>query len=161
MSRTPSGSSQFREALEWQWRTLDLCAEERIDRVNPDYSRAMVLETQQGVKRACWNSWIAPHNFEGFFLNMGDMLVKRGDWKTAQKVYAIARLSRTYAAWPYRSVLEDRIRQARENVAVFNAAGTGGRTGLMIRSAFACVACHHEMGPSSVATGPAPPSRPP
>jgi len=73
MSRTPSGSSQFREAVEWQWRTLDLCAEARIDRKNPDYSKAMALETRQGVKRACWNSWIAPHNFEGFFLNMGDM----------------------------------------------------------------------------------------
>jgi hypothetical protein len=153
MSRTPSGSSQFREAMEWQWRTLDLCAEARIDRKNPDYSKAMALETRQGVKRACWNSWIAPHNFEGFFLNMGDMLVKSGDWTTAQKVYAIARLSRTYGAWPYRSVLEERIRQARENVAVFNAAGFGGRTGLMIRSAFACMACHQESGPGSVATG--------
>ena len=30
-------------------------------------------------KRACWNSWIAPHNIEGFFLNVGDMLVKAGD----------------------------------------------------------------------------------
>jgi hypothetical protein len=157
MSRTPSGSPQFHEALEWQWRTLDLCAEARIDRENPDYRRPMALETQHGVKRACWNSWIAPHNFEGFFLNMGDMLVKSGDWKTAQKVYAIARLSRTYAAWPYTSVLEERIRQARENVAVFNAAGAGGRTGLMIRSAFACMACHQESGPSSVATGQAPP----
>ncbi len=161
MSRTPSGSSRFREALEWQWRTLDLCAEARIDRENPDYRRAMALETHHGPKRACWNSWIAPYNFEGFFLNMGDMLVKSGDWTTAQKVYAIARLSRSYAAWPYRSVLEERIRQARENVAVFNAAGAGGRTGLMIRSAFACVACHQESGSSSVATGQAPPRRAP
>ena len=160
MSRTPSASPRFREALEWQWRTLDLCSGERIDRENPDYSRAMALETQEGTKRACWNSWIAPHNFEGFFLNMGDMLVKSGDWKTAQKVYAIARLSRTYAVWPYRPVLEKRIRQAHQNVAVFNAAGTGGRTGLMIRSAFACMACHQDDRASSVATGWRQPARP-
>jgi hypothetical protein len=154
MSRTPKESSQFREALEWQWRTLDLCAERTIDRENPDYSRAMALETQQGAKRVCWNSWIAPHNFEGFFLNMGDMLVKSGDWQTAQKVYAIARLSRTYSEWPYRSVLEQRIRQARENTALFNAAGSGGRTGLMIRSAFACMACHQASGPVAAPQAP-------
>jgi hypothetical protein len=52
-----------------------------------------------GKKRACWNSWIAPHNFEGFFLNMGDMLVKVGDWRTAQKIYANAKLSPDYANW--------------------------------------------------------------
>ena len=77
---------------------------------------------------------------------MGDMLVKSGDWKTAQKVYAIARLSRTYATWPYRSVLEERVRRAPENVAVFNAAGPAAAPDVMIRSAFACVACHQESG---------------
>jgi hypothetical protein len=157
LSRTPSGSDRFREGLEWQWRTLDICAGEKIDRVNPDYGRAMALETREGPRRACWNSWIAPYNFEGFFLNMGDMLVKSGDWQTAQKVYAIARLSRSYAGWPYRAVLEDRIRRASGNVAVFNSAGAGGRNGLMIRSAFACAACHQESGTSSVAVGQEPP----
>jgi len=39
----------------------------------------MSKKTKEGKKRVCWNSWIAPHNFEGFFLNMGDMLVKSGD----------------------------------------------------------------------------------
>jgi len=59
-------------------------------------------------KRVCWNSWIAPHNFEGFFLNLGDMLVKAGDWQTAQKIYANAKLPKEYATWKYQAVLEER-----------------------------------------------------
>jgi hypothetical protein len=143
MSRLPSDSPRFRQAIEWEWENLDKCLETRIDRANPDYSRYMSLETRVGVKRVCWNSWIAPHNFEGFFLNMGDMLVKSGDWRTGVKLYQNARLSRQYATWKFRPVLEDRITHAQHNVARFNAKGPD-RNGLMINSAFACMACHQE-----------------
>jgi hypothetical protein len=143
MSRLPNDSPRFRQAIEWQWQNLDTCVGSRIDRANPDYTRYMPLETRTGVKRVCWNSWIAPHNFEGFFLNMGDMLVKSGDWRTAVKLYQNARLSRQYSAWKFRPVLDERIAHARENVARFNATGPE-RDGLMINSAFACMACHQE-----------------
>jgi hypothetical protein len=95
----------------------------------------------------CWNSWIAPHNFEGFFLNMGDMLVKAGDWPAAQKVYANAKLSSTYASWKYRPVLEARIEQAQANVSAFNAPGRGKASGdavMMVQSRFACMGCHQQ-----------------
>jgi hypothetical protein len=85
MSQQPADSPRFREGLEWEWRNLDVCAQEKIDRANPDYSKYMSSETKEGQKRVCWNSWIAPHNFEGFFLNMGDMLVKSGNWQSAQR----------------------------------------------------------------------------
>lgn len=143
-SRLPADSPQFREGLEWQWRTLDLCIGARLDRANPDYSPYLALETKEGAKRACWNSWIAPHNFEGFFLNMGDMLVKSGDWQTAQKIYANARLPKSFATWKHQAVLEDRIAQAQENVALFNAPDGSSQTRIMINSEFACMACHQE-----------------
>ncbi len=143
MSRLPSDSPRFRQAVEWQWQNLDKCIESRLDRANPDYSRFMRLETRTGVKRVCWNSWIAPHNFEGFFLNMGDMLVKSGDWRTGVKLYQNARLSRQYATWRFRTALDERIAHASENVARFNATGPDC-DGLMINSAFACMACHQE-----------------
>ena len=107
----------------------------------------MHLQTQQGPKRACWNSWIAPHNFEGFFLNMGDMLVKAGDWQTAQRIYSNAKLSSTYAQWPYRRALEERIRDARDNVTAFNASADAGGSEprrIMIDSVFSCMACHQQ-----------------
>ena len=144
VSRLPPDSPQFQEGLEWQWRTLDECIEGQLDRANPDYSQYMVKETTEGRKRACWNSWIAPHNFEGFFVNMGDMLVKSGDWQTAQKIYANARLSKTYSTWKYQSVLEDRINQAQANVARFNAPNGAPDARIMINSEFACTGCHQQ-----------------
>ena len=93
MSRQPADSERYKQALEWQWETLDVCVGEKINRADPGYAKYMSLATTEGRKRVCWNSWIAPHNFEGFFLNMGDMLVKAGDWQAAQKIYANAELS--------------------------------------------------------------------
>jgi hypothetical protein len=104
----------------------------------------MAKETREGKKRACWNSWIAPHNFEGFFLNMGDMLVKAGDWQTAQKIYANAKLSKEYASWKYQPVLEDRISQAQSNVASFNALNETAKPRMMINSEFSCMVCHQQ-----------------
>jgi hypothetical protein len=145
LSRLPPDDRRYHEALEQQWETLDLCAEERIDRKNPDYSRYMNKETTQGKKRACWNTWIAPHNFEGFFLNMGDMLVKQGDIETAKKIYAAAKLSSTYSTWAYRQTLEDRIADVDTNIQKFRTQLRGEKTQtMMIASAFACTGCHQQ-----------------
>ena len=147
MSRQPPESARFKQALEWQWQNLDVCVGENVDRRNFDYGRYMALATKNGPKRVCWNSWIAPHNFEGFFLNLGDMLVKAGDWQTAQKVYAAARLSDTYAQWKYRDVLERRIADAQANVVAFNRSdGAADKTfqRIMIATPFACMVCHQD-----------------
>jgi hypothetical protein len=145
--RLPADSSRFQEALAMQWRTLDLCAGQPVSRQNPDFAPYMALATQQGPKRACWNSWIAPHNFEGFFLNMGDMLVKSGDVPTALKIYANARHSPTYGQWKHRALLEQRMADASVNVAAFNAPaaaqGPDARR-MMIQTTVACVACHQD-----------------
>lgn len=143
-SRLPADSPRFREGLEWQWQTLDKCIEGTLDRANPSYAQYMVKETTEGRKRVCWNSWIAPHNLEGFFLNMGDMLVKSGDWHTAQKIYSNARLSKTYVAWSYRLVLEERIDRAQANVTLFNAHDGTAQPQMMINSAFSCMGCHQQ-----------------
>ena len=145
LSPQPAESARFKQGLEWQWRTLDLCAGERVDRSRPTFEAYMKRDTKVGKERACWNSWIAPHNFEGFFLNMGDMVVKAGDWKTAQLVYANAKLSPEYAQWKFAGVLEARIAQAEANVSLFNNAQRGNASGdaiIMNRTQFACMACH-------------------
>ncbi len=144
MSRLPADSPQFREGLEWQWEVLDKCIGEKLDRANPDFAQYLSLETTRGPKRACWNSWIAPHNLEGFFLNMGDMLVKAGDWQTGRKIYANARLLKTYPTWRYHGVVEDRIARAQANVALLNAKEGTTAVRIMIDSEFACMACHQQ-----------------
>jgi hypothetical protein len=145
MSRLPVGDSRYAEGVDYQWQNLDVCAEEKVDRRTVQYDKYMGKETTTGSKRPCWNSWIAPHNFEGFFLNMGDMIVKQGDPATARLVYSNAKLSKTYQAWAFKAVLEDRIAQAEENVALFRKpqAGEKVRT-IMIQSTFACTGCHQQ-----------------
>jgi hypothetical protein len=148
MSHQPAEGERFREGLEWQWQTLDLCAGTKVDRAHPDFAAYLSKATTEGAKRVCWNGWIAPHNFEGFFLNMGDMLVKSGDWQTARKVYANARHSPTYGGWKYAAVLEARIEQAPQNVAAFAKPSQPGQAGarMMFGSTFACMACHQQSG---------------
>jgi hypothetical protein len=144
-SGLPVDSDRYREAVEQQWLNLDVCTGEKIDRANPDYAKYMRLETKDGPRRVCWNSWIAPHNFEGFFLNFGDMLVKAGQPELAVTMYRNAQHAREYAAWPYRSVLEARIRDAQQNVEAFRRTAPGpDATTLMVRSTFACMGCHQQ-----------------
>ncbi|MBS2017544.1 MAG: hypothetical protein JST00_31975 [Deltaproteobacteria bacterium] len=143
MSGLPHTESRYADAVEYQWETLDRCANEKVDRKTGAFGKYMALETKEGPKRACWNSWIAPHNFEGFFLNMGDMIVKQGDVATARQVYAQAKHSKTYASWPYREVLEKRIEEAETNVPRFRKPPrTEKERPMMGDSAFTCMACH-------------------
>jgi hypothetical protein len=73
------------------------------------------------------------------------MEIGYGDVETAKKIYANARLSKTYNSWPFKDVLERRIVQAADNVKPFRemARGEGERTMMIVRS-FACVACHQQ-----------------
>ena len=146
-SNAPRGSKNFNQALEWQWRNLEVCVGEKLNRGDPNYAKYMALETKEGKKRVCWNSWIAPHNLEGFFLNMGDMLVKSGDWQTAQKIYANAKIQPSYGQWKFRDVLERRMANAQSNVEIFNAAQPGAdkmHQRMMFDSPLNCMACHQE-----------------
>jgi hypothetical protein len=143
LSKLANDSKQYKEAMEWQWKNLDACVCEKIDRANVDFSKYMIQETTTGKKRVCWNSEMAPHNFEGFFLNMGDMLVKQGDWQTSVKIYNNAKLSKTYERWKYKTVLEERILHAQANTTYFNQKDLkdDNKTS-MLNTSFSCMACH-------------------
>ncbi|CEK09524.1 hypothetical protein [Legionella hackeliae] len=142
MSSLSYEDKHFKEGLEWQWKTLDLCAGEKINRHSPGFAKYMSQETTAGKKRACWNSIIAPHNFEGFFLNMGDMLVKSGDWQTGIAIYQNAKLSKSYSLWPYKHLLEQRIVYAKDNVVNFRKELTTPDKAILFNSGYGCVACH-------------------
>lgn len=142
-------SPLFREGLAMQWQTMNACSRTPIDRANPTAAvvlRAEITEQDPRRRRACWNSWVAPHNVEGFLLNMGDMLVKSGDWRTGIKVYALAQGLGSYPRWAFRDVLEARIARAEQNVAAFRRAEADGADSppITLRSRFACVACHQQ-----------------
>lgn len=146
-STAPAQSAAFREGLEQQWRNMEACLGETVDRTNPEIARyrAGAAPMTPDKQRACGNTEATPHNLEGFYLNFGDMLVKAGDWQTARKVYANAMQSPDFARWPFAADLQQRIAQAPDNVAAFNGPGAGrGRPGpqLMANSNAACMACH-------------------
>lgn len=136
------GSAELAEAVEAMWQTLDVCAGEPVDRENLDYAPYMDLETDTGVKRVCWNDEKARHNFEGFFLYFGDLLVKSGDPDTAQAAYQSAQLSSTYRTWPYRAELEARIEDAPARAALFADADPTNDPEIIAASSHQCAACH-------------------
>jgi hypothetical protein len=143
LSRLPASDPKFAEGVEQQWRNMEVCAGQKVDRDGKfDYATVMSQETTTGPKRACWNGTIAPHNFEGFFLNMGDMLVKQDRAAQAQRIYAIARLSKTYGRWPYRDLLERSIVDAPERAQRFKQAQPGAEPVIMFNSDHGCTGCH-------------------
>jgi tetratricopeptide (TPR) repeat protein len=143
-SSDPYDSPEYAAAMRRMWRNLDVCVGQRVSRSHPAFAQFLFLRTTVGPKRACWNSAIAPHNVEGFFLNFGDMLVKKGDVALARAMYSNARLPTSYAGWAYRDVLERRITDAEANVAVFREAPPSlpGDGPLMVESNFSCMGCH-------------------
>lgn len=141
MSSLPRTDRRYQDALDNMWEALDACFG-KTDRGRPaPPDRA--LFTTQGPKRVCANSPLAPHNLEGFMLNMGDMLVKAGEPDVAKIVYANARASETFESWPYRNLLEQRIASADERAAVFNSLKPGDpEPEMMIHSSYGCTGCH-------------------
>lgn len=141
----PRTDPAFASAIDDMWKTLDLCAGEPVDRTNPDFTKYLSRQTTTGPQRVCWNDDKAAHNFEGFFLYMGDLLVKQGDVTTAAKVYANAKVLPSYASWPFRPALEQRIGDAAANAALFADADATNDPLLAVQSPTACANCHAKM----------------
>lgn len=141
-------SERFRGGLDDMWKNVEFCFDGKVTRADPDYTPVMAMQTQTGPKRVCWNNWIAPHNHEGFALNLGDMLVKAGDAKAARRMYENAKLSSTYAQWPYRALLEQRLAQLDENLVLFRkpAEEVPKERRMMFSSSANCGACHESGG---------------
>ncbi|MEO8707018.1 MAG: hypothetical protein ABI867_43725 [Kofleriaceae bacterium] len=142
-STRPYDSERFRQALANQWLNLEACVGHPIDHAHPEIPRERPSAMTTKTKRACVNTEIAPHNSEGFALNLGDMLVKAGDPDAAVAIYRSATLVPAYASWPFRDVLDARIREARGNVDRFRRApSAASEPTMMADSAFACMGCH-------------------
>lgn len=141
----PAASPAFAQAIDALWQAQDLCIGGTLPRRDPDMTPYRHLQTAEGPNRVCWNSATAPHNLEGFFLEWGDLLVKKGDVELARRMYANAKLSPDYGRWPYRELLEARVRDAEANVARFAApAGDARHVPIGRASPIACVVCHQK-----------------
>ncbi|MDF2437348.1 MAG: hypothetical protein K0Q95_1724 [Bacteroidota bacterium] len=154
-SQLKKESPLYKLSLKYQWELIDDCSCRSLDRqtilnqpekVFTDLIHELTVTRDVNVRRACWNSWIAPHNLEGFLLNFGDMLVKNGELKEAEIIYSAARLAPTYNEWVYKNVLEQRLKQLEENKVEFDKKPEllhlSGTRQIFINSEFSCMACH-------------------
>ncbi len=143
LSRQPRDSERFAAAVEWMWTNLEACTEGRLDRSNFDYALFMGEATSEGPLRVCWNTDLVPHNFEGFFLAMGDLLTKAGDLENARVAYRSARLAPEFETWRYADELEGRLENLDARAAAFASATTAlEEPSMMFGSDYACVGCH-------------------
>jgi hypothetical protein len=154
-SQRNKNSPAFKLGMNFQWQLIDDCSCNKLDKKTilndpGNVLSEMIEELKRSndiqKKRVCRNTWIAPHNLEGFFLNLGDMLVKDGHLKEAKEIYSAAKFSPTYSDWPYQNVLEERIRNAEKNAIEFNKPLelfiSSNRNQIFINSAFSCMGCH-------------------
>ncbi len=141
-------SLQFNQGLEMLFQNLEACSGAPIDRNNPDFSSFIATNPSfAGTKRYCGNTASAPHNFEGFFLAMGDALVKAGKVPAAIVAYKNAKLLPTsYAAWPYKGILERNLANAAAFVQPFQAPvdpfNAPAYPTIMFNTQYSCMGCH-------------------
>jgi hypothetical protein len=107
--KLPASHPDYAKAVKAALDNVDACVGESVDRAAPDIAKYVGQATSEGPKRACWNTWIAPHNAEGFYLWLGDLLVKQGNVAAARVAYNDVRLIAEYPTWPYRELLDDRL----------------------------------------------------
>ena len=97
--------------------------------------------------RVFYNSWVALHNIERFFMAYGDMLVKNGDWKEASDIYKLARHSQQYENWDFKEFREHRIANVKTNVALFRKPilrneRPGINETILVQTGISCRSCH-------------------
>lgn len=149
LSQLPHTDPNFKKTLDWMESTTETCycTDPLSEACKQFISQKVDNPKSLGRNRIIPNSWVAPHNIEGYFMSYGDLLVKNGDWEKAVSIYELARHAPDYPNWPYRDVLERRIRNAQANVPIFRQKpGKGEIIGLdeavMVETAMACRACH-------------------
>jgi hypothetical protein len=145
LSLLPRDHPRFPEALDAMWESVEACNARGLDRKHPDfapYFRPSPAVPLAGPQRVCHNLPKAPHNFEGFFLHNGDLLVKAGKPGLARVMYANARLEPGFANWVYRDVLEERIVTAETRARRFASKDRADWPEMMVASRLSCSGCH-------------------
>jgi len=154
-SQLDTGSKIYKQGLRYQWHILNECSEMKLTKEKilecPNELLTRLFNTINNstnpkIKRACGNTWIAPHNWEGFFLNLGDMLVKAGELNDAKIIYNAAKYAPSFNQWVYKNVIDKRIAEMNENKEAFNRHQNlihlSYMPQMMINSEMSCMGCH-------------------
>lgn len=121
-SNRPYNDRFYKKAINSFFKSMDIATHNTIDRDNFNYEAYLYLEKEEPnerLKRAVWNGPKAKHNLEGFFLIMGDFLVKAGRTEEALIAYNNAKLIPSFEDWPFKDILNRRISDITVNVEHF------------------------------------------
>src|SRR5690606_28578941 len=99
---------------------------------------------ESGPERVCWDFPEVRHNFSGTFLFLGDLFLKGRRKDVAKVMYRNAQLTPGYANWPYRGVLEERLKNLERNAKTFSDATLQNDLSIMPGTDFSCRACHQQ-----------------
>lgn len=147
MSGLDRDNPYFKEAIDFFWKNIDVCIDQKIDRQNPDIAPFFPKTFPTNDYKFCWNTAKAPYSFEGRYLFMGDALVKNGQPEIAKKIYAFAKVSPTYKDWHFKNLLQERIDKADQYAQMYLSTEKEIREQIPFakNSSYACVLCHVEL----------------
>lgn len=140
MMQLPPNHRRYDDGLAAYWRAAEACAGSKLDRSNPDFSDRVSAAAEAGG--VCRNGWIAPHAFEGFFMAMGDAVLKTGEVSVARRLYQNAKLVPTYTRWPYRKELEERLKGVDARAKRYADGESSNDPLTMAETEYACTGCH-------------------
>lgn len=121
-SNFPHTHRLYNKAIKSFYKSMDLATHSKVDRGQFDYTPYLSIEANETdplLIRAVWNGPKARHNLEGFFLIMGDFLVKSGQTDKALIAYNNAKAIPSYQDWSFKNLLEKRIVNIEKNVSLF------------------------------------------
>jgi hypothetical protein len=96
------------------------------------------------IPEICANAGMAPHNFEGSLLLLGDIYAKGGELAKAQQWYALARAVGKASGYRYQAVADERAATAAERVALYQDADPNNDPPLLGGGGGSCVHCHNK-----------------
>jgi hypothetical protein len=92
----------------------------------------------------CSNAGMAPHNFEGTLLLLGDIYAKGGRLASAEVWYALARASGLSTAWRHQALADERVATAAARAALHADADPTNDPPLLGGGGGSCVHCHNK-----------------
>jgi hypothetical protein len=142
-SHLPISTPNFKTSVDAIWKNVEVCINKPMDQTNPDFTPFLYMTANtQPPYYACWNSKAAPHNLEGFWLFMGDVMVKDNRPAVARRLYENAKLADNYKDWKYKSYLDQAIETADARAALYRDSDPKNDPPVVPQTNFQCVSCH-------------------
>jgi hypothetical protein len=92
----------------------------------------------------CSNEGMAPHNFEGTLILLGDIYAKGGRLSSASLWYSIARGMGRTTGYRYQAIAEERVVNAAARVALYQDADPANDPPLLGGGGASCKYCHNK-----------------